>query len=85
MARRSMRCSSPAAERGAMSEEGARYAIVVDGVVRTHRDRLEIAMEAASVLKACRPYSRVVIQDLQTGAEVDPQNPWHVGGSPLHL
>jgi len=67
-----------------MSEEGARYAIVVDGVVRAHRDRLEIATEAASVLKACRPYSKVVIQDLQSGAEIDPQNPWHVGGSPLH-
>jgi hypothetical protein len=35
-----MRCSSPAAERGAMSEEGVRYAIVVDGIVRTHRDQL---------------------------------------------
>jgi hypothetical protein len=74
-----MRYSSPAAERGAMSEEGLRYAIVVDGIVRTHRDQLEVAMEAASVLKACRSRSRVVIRDLQTEAEVDPQNPWHVG------
>ena len=80
MARRSMRCSSPAAERGAMSEEGVRYAIVVDGIVRTHRDQLQVAMEAASVLKACRPYGRVVIRDLQTGTEIDPQNPGHVGG-----
>jgi hypothetical protein len=75
-----MRYSSPAAERGAMSEEGLRYAIVVDGIVRTHRDQLEVAMEAASVLKACRPYGRVVIRDLQTGTEIDPQNPGHVGG-----
>ena len=63
-----------------MSEEGVRYAIVVDGIVRTHRDQLQVAMEAASVLKACRPYGRVVIRDLQTGTEIDPQNPGHVGG-----
>ena len=35
-----------------MSEDGARCAIVVDGIVRTHRDTLEVALEAASVLKA---------------------------------
>jgi hypothetical protein len=45
-------------EEGRMSENGARYAIVVDGVVRTHRDTLEVALEAASVLKACHPTAR---------------------------
>jgi hypothetical protein len=52
---------------------GARYQIIVDGVVRIHRDGREVALEAASVLKACRPHSKVVIRDLWTGAEIDPQ------------
>jgi hypothetical protein len=58
-----------------MNEDGARYAVVVDGIVRTHRDTLEVALEAASVLKACHPYSKVVIRDLRTGKEIDPQKP----------
>jgi hypothetical protein len=57
------------------SPSGARYAIVVDGTVRTHRDMREAAFEAANVLKALRPYTKVVIRDLQTGAEIDPQKP----------
>jgi hypothetical protein len=56
-----------------MAETGARYAIVVDGTVRTHRDRREAAFEAANVLKALSPYSKVIIRDLQTGKEIDPQ------------
>jgi hypothetical protein len=56
-----------------MTESGARYANVVEGIVRAHRDTREVALEAANVLKACRPYSKVVIRDLQTGAEIDPQ------------
>jgi hypothetical protein len=39
----------------------------MDGTVRTHRDALDIALEAANVLKACNPYSKVVIRDLSTG------------------
>ena len=56
-----------------MTKTGARYAIVVDGTVRTHRDRGETAFEAANVLKALSPYAKVVIRDLQTGQEIDPQ------------
>ncbi len=59
-----------------MIETGARYAITVDGVVRTHRDSHEAAFEAANVLKALRPYTKIVISDLQTGAEIDPEKPW---------
>jgi hypothetical protein len=55
-----------------MTETGARYAIVVDGTVRTHRDMREAAFEAANVLKALNPHARVVIRDLQTGQEIDP-------------
>ena len=63
------------ARKGEAMTEGARFAIVVDGVVRTHRDTREAALEAANVLKALNPYGKIVIRDLQTGAEIDPQNP----------
>jgi hypothetical protein len=56
-----------------MTETGARYAIVVDGSVPTHRDSREPAFEAANVLKALRPYTKIVVRDLQTGQEIDPQ------------
>lgn len=56
-----------------MTESGARYAITVDSVVRAHRHTSEAALEAANVLKALRPDSKVVIRDLETGAEIDPQ------------
>jgi hypothetical protein len=55
------------------SQTGARYAIVIDGTVRTHRDLREAAFEAANVLKALNPYCKV--SDLHTGAEIDPQKP----------
>ncbi len=47
--------------------EDARYEISVGGTVRTHRDAMEIALEAANVLKACNPYSKVVVRDQTTG------------------
>ncbi len=59
-----------------MTESGARYAITVDGVVRTHRASREAGFEAANVLKALRPCTKIVIHDLQTAAEIDPQQPW---------
>jgi hypothetical protein len=55
-----------------MTESGSHFAIVVDGVVRTHRDMHEAALKAAGVLKAINPSSKVVIRDLLTGKEVDP-------------
>jgi hypothetical protein len=45
----------------------ARYEISIDGTVRTHRDARKIAIEAADLLKARSPYSKVVIRDLWTG------------------
>jgi hypothetical protein len=71
--RRSYGAQRDAGERKVMTETGARYAIVVDGTVRTHRDRREAAYEAANVLKALSPYAKIVIRDLQTGQEIDPQ------------
>jgi hypothetical protein len=38
---------------------GARYAITIDGTVRTHRDVQEIAIEAADSLKAQNPHSKL--------------------------
>jgi hypothetical protein len=32
-------------------------------------------LEAANVLKAINPSSKVVIRDMRTGAEIDPQKP----------
>jgi hypothetical protein len=46
---------------------GARYEISVDGIMRTHRDLREIAVEAANYLKARNPHSKIVIRDLATG------------------
>jgi hypothetical protein len=56
-----------------MAETGARYAITLDGEVRTHRDTREAAFDVANVLKSLRPHAKVTIRDLQTGAEFDPQ------------
>jgi hypothetical protein len=50
---------------------GARYEISIDGVVRTHRDLREIAVEAATVLKSKNPQSRVVVRDLITGTKTE--------------
>jgi hypothetical protein len=58
--------------------ERAQYEISVDGTVRTHRDTLEIALEAANVLKACNPYSKVVVSDLSTARRLSLRHrmPW---------
>jgi hypothetical protein len=53
---------------------GARYAISIDGTVRTHRDVQDIAIEAAEFLKTQNPYSKVMIRDLQTGETVETQS-----------
>ena len=51
-----------AIDEGRMSEDGARYAIIVDGIVRTHRDTLEVALEAASVLNASGAISQPSVE-----------------------
>lgn len=45
------------------------------GAVRAHRDARETALEAADVLTALRPHAKVMIRDLQTGADITPQQP----------
>jgi hypothetical protein len=48
---------------------GAQYAISIDGVPRTYRDRQDIALQTARFLKSRNPQSVVKLNDLQTGEE----------------
>ena len=49
---------------------GARFEIKIDGVVRTHRDVRETAIEAARFLQQRNPGAEVVITDLRNGLAV---------------
>jgi hypothetical protein len=65
-------------------DQGARFAIEVDGIVRTHRDELTIAFDAAAVLREKNAFVRVV--DTHTGQTVtqDPRKARSAAaGSPL--
>jgi hypothetical protein len=46
---------------------GARYEIAVDGTPRSHRDRKDMAIEAARHLKTKQPHSEITVRDLETG------------------
>ena len=51
-----------------MTNAGAQFEIKVDGVVRSHRDVRETAIEAAQFLKQRNPAPRsIVITDLRDG------------------
>jgi hypothetical protein len=49
---------------------GAHYEITVDGVVRTHRDVREFAIEAARNLHTLSRGAKIVITDLRDGSNV---------------
>jgi hypothetical protein len=49
---------------------GAHYEIKIDGVVRTHRDVREAAIEAARFLEARNLGATIVITDLRDGSVV---------------
>jgi hypothetical protein len=49
---------------------GAQFAIKVDGVVRTHRDFRETAIEAARFLPQRVPSAKIVVTDLRDGSTV---------------
>jgi hypothetical protein len=51
------------------SNEGAQYEISVDGVSRTYRDRQDIALQTARLLKSRNPNSVVKLNDLKSGEE----------------
>ena len=49
---------------------GAQFEISVDGVPRTYRDRKELALLAAQILRSRNPNSAIKLKDLQTGEEI---------------
>jgi hypothetical protein len=49
---------------------GAQFEVSIDGVPRTYRDRKDLALLAAQILKSKNPNSVVKLKDLQTGEEI---------------
>ena len=45
--------------------DGAQYAIMLDGKTKSHRDLRETAIEAAKYLKELFPHSQVEVRDLR--------------------
>jgi hypothetical protein len=54
---------------------GARYEIAIDGTSRTHRDREDLALAAAALLKTNQPNAEVTLRDLQTGRSTVIEHP----------
>jgi hypothetical protein len=46
---------------------GARYEIAIDDTPRSHRDREDLAIEAARHLKTKQPHGEVTVRDIETG------------------
>ena len=51
------------------ASQGAQYEISIDRVPRTYRDRQNIALQTARLLKSRNAHSLVKLKDLQTGEE----------------
>ena len=47
--------------------QGAHFEISIDGKPRSHRERREVAIEAAEFLKRKFPNCDIVVKDLQSG------------------
>ena len=48
----------------------AQFELSVDGVPRSYRDRKDLALQSAQILKSRNPNSVVKLKDLQTGEEI---------------
>jgi hypothetical protein len=48
----------------------ANFELSVDGVPRSYRDRKDLALQSAQILKSRNPNSVVRLKDLQTGEEI---------------
>jgi hypothetical protein len=48
----------------------AQFELSVDGVHRSYRDRKDLALQSARILKSRNPNSVVRLKDLQTGQEI---------------
>jgi hypothetical protein len=46
---------------------GTRYEIAIDGTTRTHRDREDLAHDAAIFLKTKMEHAEITVRDLQSG------------------
>ncbi len=55
--------------------QGAHFEIKVDGIVRTHRDVRETAIEAARFLQQRNPGAKIVITDLRDGSVIAHNRP----------
>ena len=53
-----------------MARTGAQFEISIDGVPRTYRDRKDLALLAAQILKSRNPNGAVKVKDLKTGSEI---------------
>jgi hypothetical protein len=49
---------------------GAQFEISIDGVPRTYRDRKDLALLTAQILKSKNPNSVVRLKDLETAEEI---------------
>jgi hypothetical protein len=49
---------------------GAQFEISIDGVPRTYRDRKDLALLAAQILKSKNPNGVVRLKDLESGKEI---------------
>jgi hypothetical protein len=49
---------------------GVQFEISIDVIPRTYRDRKDLALLAAQILKSRNPNSVVKLKDLQTGEEI---------------
>jgi len=54
---------------------GARYEIAIDGTTRTYRDRKELAIEAATLLKTKNVHAEVTVRDLENGKTTAVKHP----------
>jgi predicted Rdx family selenoprotein len=51
------------------ANQGAQFEISIDGVARTYRDKKDIALQSAQLLKSRNPNRLVKKKDLWTGEE----------------
>ncbi len=58
-----------------MTAPGAHFEIKVDGIVRTHRDVRDTAIEAARFLQQRNPNAKIVITDLRDGSTIAHNRP----------
>ena len=48
----------------------AQFELSIDGVPHSYRDRKDLSLQSAQILKARNPNSVVKLKDLQTGEEI---------------